>query len=412
RRVALGLTGAVAVGGALAWGAPPPACEPDVALLGGAWSPEHRARVRQSFVDAGDVGLTAWSTVSHEVDAAVALWTEQNLQACVLARDPEPQTAARGRTGLACSVRAAAVIRDLAPVVETAEPSERLRAEGLRGVVTRLVDCESGVSPQTEASLALASQMDHAVLAATLGRYDRVEALVRGILDAPESESLPSVRASAHTMFWWVGRIRDERDEERRHLHDALAAAERGDHPNRIAQIWGDLAILEARSGNPARAEFFLDRARRFVSEGRVSTIRAAGLTMVEGQVLRFAGRHDEALPFFERAVAACREVAPGSALLGWALSNLAEAHASLGKPSKALASNVEAVEVFTRALGGGHPDTAVAEAHLGARYVDAGECDRATPHLDRALASLRADPVVFPEERTKAQRARARCAP
>ncbi len=385
-------------------------CEPDEARLGEVWSPAIHEDLERAFHSRGDRGRADWSVIGHELEAAIEMWRVQNVRACEEARNHDAQRAERGRLALACSSRAVAAIDSVvANLRHEASPGE-VRLSGLNGVITELVDCDDRWSPEDSDAFDVGVYLDRALISQTLGNRAAVAHWMNAALQDSRIAELPAARATAHLGLAWAARSQDDQAAEREQLHAGLAAAEAADEPNRIAQIWGDLGALESRAGNDERALFHLERAQRYVDENRLSPRRRAGTLMIEGQIHDRAGRTAESVAAFTQAVEQYREVLPSSAMLAWAISNLAAAKGKLGDTQTAIALSRESVDVMRKALAPGHPDIGVVTARLGVWLEVAGDCDNALPSLADALAIFERDPAAFPEERAAAVAARARC--
>src|SRR5215510_13209006 len=103
---------------------------------------------------------------------------------------------------------------------------------------------------------------------------------------------------------------------------------------------------------------------------------------------LRNAGKYDEALPHFERALEIReRRLGPDHPDVSQAINGLATLHHSKGKYSKAEPLYQRALAIREKSLGPEHPDVAQSLNNLAYLYSDLGDYAKAKPLDQRALA-------------------------
>ena len=377
-------------------------CRVDEARLGDAWSPQ-RQREIEAALSAGSATPTIWLRVRHEFDRAVARWRDENLRACVMERSAEPELRETGRRRRACSHRAAAALQAASDALVDGDADRMNRAPELANTLPNLVDCEGALGLVPPYAVTLISRLDQALIAQKLGQRQRVVEHIEAFLAATDVGELPSHRARAWAVLAWNSRVEENYEDEREYLTAALTEAELADDADRIVQIWGDIAILEARGGHEERASFALERAQSFGQQGRTNAARAAGLIMVEGNVHALLEHWPQAEAAYAGAVEACGRAWPDSVLMAWALTNHGRSLLALGRHAEALEVTRDAAQLMSKAAGPGHPDTAVARGRFGAALAKVGQHDAARTELAAALRVFEADPAAFRSDRDEA---------
>ena len=385
----------------------PAPCIAEESLLGDAWTPRRQDAIEAALLSSSaNDAPTRWLQVHHDFDRAVEQWREANRQACARARSHEPELAALGERGLACSQRAARALRRASASLLNGDHQTAQRASAVARALPRLIDCSEASVPVDARAQRIAALLDDANLAQKLGDPRTGARKATEVLAATERGELPGLREKAWSFLAWQAKIRGDYTAQREHLVAALSEAELAGDSGREVKIWGDLAVLEARAGDLQQAEFFIERARTYVDTGRVNPTRIAGVAMTEGQVAEFAGDSVGAEAAFGRAVQECRKTWPGSVLLGWALSNHALSLLALDRIEAATSTADESVKVMTAAAGPHHPDTAVTLARRGRIQVADNQPEAAAQSLQEALTILRANPDLFAAEREAAEKA------
>ncbi|TWI13360.1 serine/threonine-protein kinase [Aerolutibacter ruishenii] len=196
-----------------------------------------------------------------------------------------------------------------------------------------------------------------------------------------------------------TGHFREARealDTVYRHLEARLGS----NHPDTIRSLVGR-GRAERELGDIVRAMDTLLQAAAAARRVDDPTLRSEVL-IVQGAVLRDAGRAAEALPLLQEVVRLRRErEGDGHFATGAALLELGLAQQSLGDAHGASTSLRNAAAMTRRALGAGHPDArnaAAASARLRAQAGDAGArhelenlARRQGARPDATLASVRA---------------------
>ena len=175
-------------------------------------------------------------------------------------------------------------------------------------------------------------------------------------------------------------------DEARRTLEQALEAAEqtRPFAPLTlvIAQNLADLLCeMGAHDEALALGRRFLARADRFAQA-------CEGLTNVVGRALFEAGRHADALPYFQRAHnLACRRCGSDSLEASERLHNVAAAHVALGHGREAIPMYQRIVAINEATRGADHPELASTLGNLAEQLAQSGDLDNAEVLMRRALS-------------------------
>jgi tetratricopeptide (TPR) repeat protein len=116
--------------------------------------------------------------------------------------------------------------------------------------------------------------------------------------------------------------------------------------------------------------------------------LQEAILSHVAGVAMVDAGRHAEAVPFFEQALAACRstlgEHHPGTMTVA---GNLAVTYFSVGQQRKGLKAITRNLADRARVLGDEHPDTLAARSALATAYRVNGDADTAIALAEQLLS-------------------------
>ena len=112
---------------------------------------------------------------------------------------------------------------------------------------------------------------------------------------------------------------------------------------------------------------------------------------LVLGTVLGQQGRSDEAVEFFEKALAIGRRVLDeDDAGLGTSMGNLASTYAALGRREDALAMEESALEFRRRVLPPNHPDIGTSMSSLANTYSALGRHEDALAMKESALEFFR----------------------
>ena len=109
------------------------------------------------------------------------------------------------------------------------------------------------------------------------------------------------------------------------------------------------------------------------------------------GELARTAGRYDEALECFDRALDFQRGLRPGANALGLSLVGRGETLLAMGRAAEAEATLREALEVFAVETPAEHPDFAAARLGLGAALAAQGELEEAMAWIVEARDQLAA---------------------
>jgi len=402
----LALVGAAAAAGLLAWAlrgdAAVSACVSDEAALDPAWGAPRRAAVRAALTGSGaPFAASTWTRVEHGLDQIAARWRADDLAACRLARDPDPEVAAVGRARRACTQRATQTFAHATATLAELGPDVS-RAIHVVDALADLVDCRAPSAASSDEALRLALLLDRAHMAERLHRTEEVVALANEVLAATRPGELPRLRAAAHGLLGGVHNDRAEHEQERAQVRARLGEAELADAPDEQAASWSALATHAARANDHDDAEFYLERARRFEREGRLSPRTRARLAWKQGLMQHWSGRSAAGIPDLDRAVQMLREATPGSLELAAALADQAEAHMFAGSPETALAAGEEAVALFARQLGPDHPEAALQRARAAVIHSFAQDEARTESELLAALAVLAVNPSYMPAVRAE----------
>ena len=109
-----------------------------------------------------------------------------------------------------------------------------------------------------------------------------------------------------------------------------------------------------------------------------------------QGKALKEAGRYEQAIPFYRKALELGeREFGPDHSTTATLLNNLAELYVELGRYEEAEPLIKRALAVREKTLAPDHPDVANSLNSLALMYDAQGRYDSAEPLFKRALAII-----------------------
>ena len=346
------------------------ACAED---LSEAWSSDRRGGLARRVQADGDAYAEA---VQAPLDAFVQRWNEARIEACTAGPESEGFDAA-----VQCLDARREAFEAALEVLDTLEAGSLEQASRVVSGLKEIAPCgeEAPTSPSHAAALARASALSGA------GRYqDAIEVAMEAAEDAPAglrarllfeaadgASSLgrgPEALSYAEPAYFEALRAGDER----------FACYVGG---LLVGILGNDLEAFDAAAQWYARTSSLLERIE---DDGRVhGKVEAYWASALYG-----AGRADEAVAAYDRAIAA----APNVPLLAAATRAADRANALLeaGRIDEGQAAHVEALGVFEAALGPSHPGVGVACDNVGTSFAMAGDFEAARPYFERALSVAR----------------------
>lgn len=448
--IALGLTLAAAVPGALAWGRAeaPIACPTALERLEGVWDARAREAVRRAFLAVEKpYAADAWQATAKALDAFVADWSARQDQTCQALREQRERSSESLWLQKLCLEHRLDELTSLQRVLARADDEIAENAEAAVGALTPPRSCADGawlramVRPPSDPTARAAYdqvrlELNEGTALLLSGKYaDGLALAQRATDDARRLRFLPLV---AETLFL-QSRLFDKTGlpaKAERTAHEALVAAEASGHDELAARGWSFLTwVVGARLARHEEGHLWAQHARAFLTKlgerpEDVAELRnfEGSIALGEGDYERARAAYDEALGLRERALGPDhREVGVAAANLAIALSrlgrltealalyrraerisedtvglehprraqllhNMAITEAKLGHYEEALAAYEQAARILERTLGPNHPDLGVPLASLSAAYLRAGRTAEALEAAQRGLAIRRAE--------------------
>ena len=445
RRRVLLVGGIVAAAfGAWAWGqvgASEAPCAFEASAFAEAWDAEAAAEVKVAFEASGrPYAAAAFERLAGELDGYAGDWVTARREVCEESEQPESLHDQRvacleaGRDRIAALSgalrqadaavvdRVGELVRALPPIdhcrdaaavrVRVPDPESAQVARAVRDLRARLATTSAALitghyadaEAQVEAMLPAVRELDYAPLTAevlvaygealdALARHAEAEAVFEEAAWAAYSVGYDEfVAIAAHKLVWNLSDYQGRVEEGLVWAKLAQTTVERGNvDPLLRASVANAHGALLHDAGRYEDAVAQYDRALALVEEhAGKDALHAAGALVNLAVVESARGRHPRALALQERALA-IREAAqgrehPDTALL---LNNMSGVLLALDRTDEALATNRDAVERLTAAFGDEHPSVAMALAQRGSLLYDAGKRGEALVALRRAAAML-----------------------
>ncbi len=390
--------GAAVIGLRLATSPAEPGCQGADALVDEVWGEAARERLRAALLEtAQSYAADTAARVVTRLDAHASRWAKSHVDACQATRVRHEQSEEALDLRMACLRRQRAELETTVEVL-----SDRVSVSTLRGAVG-LVDAlpEPEACADVEALLAGRRAHDPAhagELEALRTELARGSALVRAgrtaearvILDGVEARASalhdPVLRGEGLRLRGTMASIERDMPAAERWLTEAYASAVEG----RDAQLASAAAIelvdlVGTQLARPAEGELWAVQARAWLRGASDDDPLVTRLAMREGNVLRTAGRLEEARAAFLVVVERLESRAPTDDLAA-ANHELGLAHMSLGDLSEAERCFGRELALREAALGPSHPDVAAAHQRLGAALYASGQLGRALPHFEDAV--------------------------
>jgi CHAT domain-containing protein/Tfp pilus assembly protein PilF len=157
-----------------------------------------------------------------------------------------------------------------------------------------------------------------------------------------------------------------------------------------VAEAEGDYCLVvqpKQKGAQAGRYEIRIEELRAATENDRA--LQEARKLYMKANDLRAAGKYDEALSHFERALAILeRRLGPDHPDVSKSINGLAIIHTYKGEYSKAESLFQRALAIREKAFGPEHPDVAASLNNLALLYTNMGDYARAEPLQQRALAA------------------------
>jgi len=395
RRRTLVVTGGIGIVAALAAMPEPHAPDPCGGLRGridAVWSPARREAIANAFAATGKPSASdMWSRTDVRIDAALMRWRDRALAACTAAASDEGSTV-EVAAALACADQGLEAVEAALGVLET--PDEGTVARALL-VVDGLPRADCSGSPSAAQDAPTRHELQRAFALQRAGRLPEAAALAQEVLIA--AHEADDARGVAAALLLLGGTRMDlgQWDDAESTLSDALWSAIAASDDMLATTAATKLVHLCAYRYDPACAEPWLRQADASLArvsddpDRRADADRLAGrLDLARGDIALRAGRHDEALEFYHRALAAVDAAGDGAGLEAAAIvSSLGTAHALAGRHEQALAEFERAAWIEEGVGGREHTGRAAKLEHVASSLYALGRIDEARARFEEALA-------------------------
>ncbi len=376
-------------------------CSGVQAQVDAVWNADRRRAIERAF-EASDRPYAArtWEQASQRLDAYARALAASHRDACEATRVRHEQSEALFDRRMACLEGRRQRFAQSLAVLGDADAHAVDRTDALVSALEPVAACddvaalEAGVPPPSPAEREVVMQLRATIADAdallAVGRYDDADAKAdaslaraRAIAYAPALVEALTVAGDCHER---VGRF----DDAVAALDEAIAVGLQIGHDEVLARA---IVVRTWMAGEHARD---LEAAEKWAALGRARLQRIGGparlslqLENAIGAAYSNAGRYDEALHAYDRALALAGDD-PELAMAAAAVrSNIGNVWRLLGDVERARASYEHAAAAVRERLGEDHPEVARTEGRVAQLLDLQGRHREAIEGLRRALASL-----------------------
>ncbi|WP_437632949.1 tetratricopeptide repeat protein [Sorangium sp. So ce854] len=396
----IALAGLAAIG--LARLRPDGICEGGEARLAGVWDEATKGKVRAAFAGTGRPHAEdTYRRVEGALDGRARAWVAMYADSCEATRVRGEQSEGLLDLRTACLERrrqemtalTALFARGPDPEVLDRSVQASLALPGLEGCAdTRALT--AAIPPPADAAArarvdALRGRLAEVRALAEAGKFAEALALARPIADEARATGYAPVEAEALLALGRAQRDAHDARGAEATLGEAARAASRARDDALAADAWTQLIyVIGYQDARHADA-----LALRLAAEGAVERIEdvpaaSARLSSTLALVLNEQGKHGEAAPLAERALAGLREaLGPDHPEVAIAESRLGSVLVRLERFDDAERAYQGARSTQERVLGPEHPHVALTFNNLGRLFTAQGRNREALPFIERAVA-------------------------
>jgi serine/threonine protein kinase/Tfp pilus assembly protein PilF len=368
--------------------------------LEGIWDEPSRDMVVKQFQQTGKAwAAEAAQVVQGRLDRYAADWSAMFQEACEATRLRGVQTEAVMSLRMICLDRRLKEIRELTHLMRTSDQSVLARSVDAVHALSSLSGCADVAALTSPISLP-----EDAAVRAQIEEVETRLAKVKALHDAgkfkPALELAQEAATTARAIGWppleaqalrWLGWLQGRTGEYSRGeltLRDAINAAEAGRADEERLRVLTYLVFAVGIS--QGRFEEGLQWSR----SGEALLRRIGGNEELEmdlqyriGSIFTSQGKHEKALPHYQRAYALADRVLDKShQQRGRILGSLADTYGRLGDREEALKLMRQALSVLEEAVGREHPSTAFIHNNLAQALSERKDYRAALEHIQKAI--------------------------
>ncbi|MGH1343581.1 MAG: protein kinase domain-containing protein [Nannocystales bacterium] len=329
-----------------------PSCPEPRSDVATSWTRHNRDALEAKFRESATPGAPEFL---RRIDGFVMSWQDARVAACGLLHTERGELAATGSRRLECLDLVADGLNSFTTDL-VAREGDALRYAGLAvQALPRPQDCAAShdtlVGSLPDGALLLEIQAGQ--VARRLFDFDGAVERITPAYKRATAEGLHRLAATAALTL--STHDNDEHDQRRQWAERALASAEKAQNTDLMVLAWINLSYTDASSDPPGPWESTLEHAVRLGAPASLSPATTARLAVAQANAAMRQGRHADALPYHEEAIAAYS----GDGLNASAASihcDKAQAHAALGQIPLGLSEIKTCLDQLSTTLGATHP--------------------------------------------------------
>ncbi|WP_394842085.1 tetratricopeptide repeat protein [Pendulispora brunnea] len=366
--------------------------------LAGIWDEARKQPIRAAFMAVGrSYAGDAWNETERALDAYKARWVAMHTEICEATRVHGDQSEALMDLRIACLDARAREVRALTDVFASGNAKSIERSVQAVSALSRIDGCAdvdahrarvpAPSDPARRAELErLNTQVEQAEALARAEDIPAAEKTARPLIEPTRAAGDGSLEAKLHYILARAHSFRGEWALAEAEFFEATVAAERAFDELEKARAQAQLVYaISHQEGRAAEAERAGKLAGAILARLPKETGLRATLENNLGTIDERAGRYEESLEKYERALALREAETPDGYMVALGLANAANALMEMGQMPKALEYQRRAVDIYERRLGPHAPFLGMALSNMALSERSLRLLDDAERHVRRA---------------------------